>query len=213
MPASPLTPVTLLTGTSGSGKTTLLARARRDPGLNEVAVVGCASPVRLNWNASGQAQDLASSCLCCSTQDELIGILREMYYQRAAGMLPFFRRVVIEASGHTDPQRIAGMLAALPLASARYALDGIVTVVDAVQGAVQGADILDKDAAARRQVQEADCLVISKADCATNAGYQEIEHILAELNPHAPRFNAQDTAFNPAALFTNALRPAQVRAA
>ncbi len=209
MPASPLTLVTLLTGLSGSGKTTLLERTQREPGFANLAVVACASATALNWSAAGDVPDLASACLCCSTNDELIGVLREMFYQRAAGTRPFFQRVVIEASGHTDPQRIADMLAALPLASVRYALDGIVTVVDAERG--EGA--LDGNIAARQQIAAADCLVISKADRVSNAGYQAVEQLLADLNPRATRFNAQDSAFNPARLFTNSLRPAQAQAA
>ncbi len=205
MPASPLTPVTLLAGASGSGKTTLLERARRKSSLDQVTVIACAAASPL-WRTA-QAPDLVPGCLCCSAGDELIGALREMYYQRAAGTIPFFQRVVIEASGHTDPQRIAGMLAAPPLTSARYALDGIVTVIDAERG--EGA----LDNMARRQVVEADCLVIAKADRVTKGEQEALQRILSELNPRARRINAHDDSFDPTSLFTQSLRPTQVLAA
>ncbi|MBI3716364.1 MAG: hypothetical protein HY255_10255 [Betaproteobacteria bacterium] len=201
--------MTLLTGVSGSGKTTLLERARQEADFADIAVVSCAAPAAMNWAASGEMPDLTSSCLCCSASEELIGVLRDMFYQRAAGTRPFFQRVVIEARGHSDPLRMADMLTALPLASVRYALDGIVTVVDAERGA----PFLDGNAAAQRQIVTADCLVVSKVDRVSKTNYQAIEQLLTSLNPRAKRYNAQDDAFHPARLFTNTLRPAQAQAA
>ena len=206
MPASPLTPVTLLAGASGSGKTTLLERARRDSGLGNVAVIACAAPSSLNWSAPAETSGLASSCLCCYTGGELIGTLRELYYRRAAGTMPFFQRVVIEASGHTDLQRIAAMLAELPLASARYALDGIVTVVDAERGERALDDM------AKRQIVQADLLAIAKADRTTGPKIAALEDLLAEWNPHARRIMTQGAEFDPASVFGRSIRPKQVRA-
>ena len=98
-------------------------------------------------------------------------------------MLPRARRdeisrIVIETTGLADPVPILATLMTDPVAASAYRLDGIVTVVDAVNGATH----LDTQEEAVRQVAVADRIVISKADLADPA---PLQHAPASLNPGA----------------------------
>jgi G3E family GTPase len=77
-----------------------------------------------------------------------------------------------------------------PVAAA-YRLDGIVTVVDALNGAAH----LDQQAEAVRQVAVADILIISKADLTNTAALRQR---LAALNPGAPVAEASHGVVDPA---------------
>ena len=193
MPASPLTPVTLLTGYLGSGKTTLLGRALRDPAFADTAVVineFGEAPLDhvLTRAASDNITLLPSGCLCCSVAGDLVQALRDVHFKRAAGEVPFFRRVVIETSGLADPAPILRTLIELPLTAARYALAGVVTVVDAAHGMKQ----LDARRESLKQAAIADRLVISKAELAHAEELQTLRARLSALNPGATQTLAGD---------------------
>jgi G3E family GTPase len=71
-----------------------------------------------------------------------------------------------------------------PLIVQRYRLDGIVTVVDAVNGMAT----LDAHSEAMKQVAVADRIVLTKTDLAADAG--ALRTRLAKLNPAAPVLDA-----------------------
>ena len=111
-------------------------------------------------------------------------------------MLPRARRdeitrMVIETTGLADPAPILATLMSDPVAAAAYRLDGIVTVVDAVNGDGQ----LDRQPEAVRQVAVADRLVMSKTDLADPA---PLRARLARLNPGAPVAEAAHGVLDPA---------------
>jgi G3E family GTPase len=111
-------------------------------------------------------------------------------------MLPRARRddisrIVIETTGLADPVPILATLMTDPVVAAAYRLDGIVTVVDAVNGAAH----LDEQAEAVRQVAVADRLIISKADLTDTAALRQR---LTALNPGAPVAEARHGVVDPA---------------
>jgi G3E family GTPase len=135
MTASPITPVTLLTGYLGSGKTTLLNRLLADPAMEQTAVLinefGAVSIDHLLVReASENIMVLSNGCLCCSVAGDMVQALRELYFKRANGEVPPFSRVMIETTGLAEPAPILRTLIEMPLVAARYA-PGIVTTVDA----------------------------------------------------------------------------------
>jgi G3E family GTPase len=89
------------------------------------------------------------------------------------------RRVVIETTGLADPAPILSTLLTDPVAASVYRLDGVVTVVDAVNGPAH----LDAHEEAVHQVAVADRLVISKADLNDPAPLADRLH---QLNPGTP---------------------------
>jgi G3E family GTPase len=93
------------------------------------------------------------------------------------------KRVVIETTGLADPAPILATLMSDPIAARAYRLDGIVTVVDAVNGMAQ----LDAQPEAVRQVAVADRIVLSKTDLTDPVALRERLH---RLNPGAPMLTA-----------------------
>ena len=163
-------PVTILTGFLGSGKTTVLNHLLRQPSLADtVVIVNEFGAVGLDHLLIEQAIEdavlLKNGCICCTVRGDIADTLDVLWQRREAGELPPFRRIAIETTGLADPAPVAHALLAEP--GARYAcrLDGIVTTVDALHGAMQ----LDRQPEARRQVAMADRILLTKTDLASAA--------------------------------------------
>jgi G3E family GTPase len=198
------TPVTVVTGFLGAGKTTLLNHLLRQPALARTAVlVNEFGEIGLDHLLVEKLDDntilLNAGCLCCTIRGDLARVLRDMLPRARRDEIS---RIVIETTGLADPVPILATLMTDPVAAASYRLDGIVTVVDAVNGAAQ----LQAHDEAIRQVAVADRLVISKADLADTAS---LRAELKALNPGAliaevangvidPAFILNAGLFNPA---------------
>ena len=89
---------------------------------------------------------LNAGCLCCTVQGDLVNALSDLFIKRVKEQVPYFRRVLIETTGLADPAPIIHMLMTAPVISNRYALDGIITTVDAMN-----ADSPDEPARGIRQ--------------------------------------------------------------
>jgi G3E family GTPase len=176
-----MTPVTVLTGFLGAGKTTLLNHLLRQPALARTAVlVNEFGEIGLDHLLVEKLDDstvlLNAGCLCCTVRGDLARVLREMLPRARRDEIS---RIVIETTGLADPVPILTTLMSDPVAASAYRLDGIVTVVDAVNGSAH----LDTQEEAVRQVAVADRLIVSKADLADPS---ELRVRLAALNPGAP---------------------------
>jgi G3E family GTPase len=184
-------PVTLLTGFLGAGKTTLLNRLVRDPALDEVAVLinefgTVAVDHDLVEAIDRETVLLASGCLCCTVNGDLVDALLRLAARRASGEVPPFRRVLIETSGLADPLPVLQSLAGHDALAASFAIDGIVTVVDAAFGEAT----LDRHPESLRQLVLADRIVVSKHDLADEAAVARLVARLHALNPDAPILDA-----------------------
>jgi G3E family GTPase len=191
MTATSVTPVTILTGFLGSGKTTLLNRLLAHPAAGDCAViVNEFGPVAVDHalvrTASENIVLLPSGCICCQVAGDLVQAVRDLYFKRAAGEVPAFRRAIVETTGLADPAPLARTLIELPLVAARYSLSGIVTTVDGTFGWEQ----LDDHPQAVKQAAVADRIVITKADLATPQALDALEARLHALNPGAPRLRS-----------------------
>ncbi|MBX3671430.1 MAG: GTP-binding protein [Burkholderiales bacterium] len=206
MTATSLTPVTILTGFLGSGKTTLLNRLVRHPAAGDCAViVNEFGPVAIDHalvrTASENVVLLPSGCVCCQVAGDLVQAMRDLYYRRAAGEVPEFRRAIVETTGMADPAPLARTLVELPLVAARYSLSGIVTTVDGVHGM----DELDRHPEAAKQAAVADRLVVTKADLAAPAALAALEARLAAINPGAPVLRSANGDADPERLLDTGL--------
>jgi len=191
-------PVTVLTGFLGAGKTTLLNRLLRRPELagtavliNEFGAIGLDH--LLVETLDEDTVLLNAGCLCCTVRGDLARALRRLEPRIAAGGL---RRVMIETTGLADPAPILHTLMGEAALAVRYRLDGVVTVVDAVNAGSQ----LDAQPEAVRQVAVADRLVLSKTDLAGPAAVAALTARLRRLNPAAPLLTARHGEVDPAAL-------------
>ena len=178
-------PLTVLTGFLGAGKTTLLNRLLADPALADtVVIVNEFGEVGLDHLLIETVDEgmilLGAGCLCCTVRGDLINALEDLLRRRDNGRIGPFRRVVIETTGLADPAPILHALLAHPYLSLRFRLQGVVTVVDAVNGP----DTLDAHEEARRQAAVADHLVVTKADLPGGQA-EALTARLAALNPGA----------------------------
>ncbi|HME20739.1 MAG TPA: GTP-binding protein [Acetobacteraceae bacterium] len=180
-------PVTILTGFLGSGKTTVLNHLLRQPSLADtVVIVNEFGAVGLDHLLIEQAIEdavlLKNGCICCTVRGDIADTLDVLWQRREARTLPPFRRIAIETTGLADPAPVAHALLAEP--GARYAcrLDGIVTTVDALHGALQ----LDRQPEARRQVAMADRILLTKTDLASPEQIADTEARIHALNATAP---------------------------
>ena len=195
------TRVTLLTGFLGSGKTTLLRRLLADPALKDTAVIiNELGEVGIDHLLVERLDDqmvlLSSGCVCCPVRGELATTMRDLHSRRERGLVPPFRRLVIESTGLADPFPVLSTLKADPVLRHHFRAAGVVTTVDAVNGFGQ----LDRYIESVRQVAVADAIVLTKTDIAEEAVTARLAARLDAINPSAPRLSAADAPLDADAL-------------
>jgi G3E family GTPase len=147
--------------------------------------------------AEGDMLVLSSGCLCCSIRGDLITTLEDLLRRRDNGRMPAFGRVLIETTGLADPAPVLHTIMYHPYLMLRFGLDGVVTLVDAVNGAAT----LDAHAEAVKQVAVADRLVLSKSDLVDGPQQRAaLVDRLRRLNPAAPVLDAAKGEATAAAL-------------
>jgi G3E family GTPase len=203
-PCPPI-PLDVLTGFLGAGKTTLLNRLLKDPALADTAVViNEFGEVGLDHLLVERADDglvlLTTGCLCCTVRGDLVEALERLLRALDNGRASF-RRVVVETTGLADPAPVLHTAMLHPYLVMRYRLDGVVTLVDAVNGL----STLDRHPEAVKQAAVADRLVLTKTDLLDTPQRREAETRLrarlAALNPAAPILDAQSGQASAAGLF------------
>lgn len=201
-------PVTLLTGFLGSGKTTLLNKLLNHEGMKDTAVVinelgstGLDDILAKNLERTVESQHIAdntvlleSGCLCCTLTNEMADTLRDLFFKRALGAIPEFKRLVIETTGLADPGPIMGSLLNEPVIGSTYRLDAVAVTVDSIYGAEQ----ITKHLEAKKQVAVADVLLITKTDLASPAQIEALQNTLSELNAGANQYLIENGNINPA---------------
>ena len=194
-------PVTVITGFLGSGKTTLLRRLLRHPGMDRAAVIinefgDVALDHELVEASSEQMTLLSNGCLCCTLRTDLQETLRELFIKRRAGEVIDFDRVFVETTGLADPIPVLHTLQTDGLLGAQYRLNGIVTLIDAVNSMGQ----LDTMPEAVKQAAVADRMVITKTDIADNETIARLQDRLRAMNPFACQTMAVEGDLDPALL-------------
>lgn len=192
----PPIPLTILTGFLGAGKTTLLNRLVQDPALHDtVVIINEFGEIGLDHLLVETVDDdmilLAAGCLCCTVRGDLIATLEDLLRKRDNGRITPFRRVIIETTGLADPAPILHAVLYHPYLSIRYALESVVTVIDAINGNAT----LDAHAEAVRQAAVADRIVLAKADLVHGADdFGRLRERLRDLNPGATILSADAPA-------------------
>jgi G3E family GTPase len=194
-------PVTVVTGFLGAGKTTLLKRFLGTPEGQGTAVVvnefgSTGIDDALVRSSADETVLLGNGCLCCITRTDLQEALRRMVFERERGDLPDFKRIVIETSGLADPSPILQTFATDRALGDVFAIEALVTVVDAENGG----KTLAWSAEARKQAILADRLVITKADIAGAGAREALAAQLRALNASAEIHEAVNGALDPSRL-------------
>ena len=188
-------PVTLVTGFLGSGKTTLISKLVRHPAMNRVAVViNEVGEIGIDHDLVSMSSEnitlLANGCICCSVRTDLQETLRDLFARRRVGEIADFDRVIVETTGLADPAPVVQTLVSDTLLAAHYRLDGLVTLVDAVNGATQ----LANHAEPAKQIALADRVFITKGDLAGADAVAALTAAIGDINPGAevsPILNGQ----------------------
>jgi G3E family GTPase len=194
-------PITIITGFLGAGKSTLLGKLLRHPDMNRAAVIvnefGEVGIDHALLSGSTESMTLLpNGCLCCTVRTDLQETLREMFIQRRAGEIIDFDRVFIETSGLADPAPIMHSLVSDNMLATQYRLDGVVTLVDAINGASSLVEMPE----AVKQVAVADRLVITKTDLAAEPAIHSLEESLKQLNPQADQMRVVRGEIEPSEL-------------
>jgi G3E family GTPase len=175
-------PVILLTGFLGSGKTTLLLRW-----LSESPATGLRIGIVMNEfgaeSVDGQLvrrpglaiRQVDGGCVCCAPDNELDRACREM---ARSGECDF---LVIETSGLADPDNVIDVLTDMDLLPV-VRLQAVVTVVDA-PWFLRPVDGIAERVLARRQVQFAQVVCLSKCDVLAPGEADAVEAGVREWNP------------------------------
>ncbi|MCC8932926.1 CobW family GTP-binding protein [Rhizobium sp. 'Codium 1'] len=199
-------PVSILTGFLGAGKSTLLNRLLKDPEMKDAAVIinefGEVGIDHLLVEASNDAVvELSDGCLCCTVRGELVDTLAELIDGMQTGKIKPLSRVVIETTGLADPAPVMQSVMGHPSVAQHFDLDGVVTVVDAVNGL----STIDTYPEAYKQVAVADRLILTKKTLADEATISALTQRLRLLNPRAPIADGDAEDAGSAAMLVNGL--------
>ena len=187
MPEQPI-PVSIVTGFLGAGKTSLLNGLLKDPLLSNAAViVNEFGEIGLDHLLMEKSDDtvfeMASGCLCCTIRGDLIDTMRNLLERRAAGSLKRFDRIVIETTGLADPAPVLHTVMADPGLVEACRLEGVITVVDGVNGEAT----FDAHPESVKQAAVADRIVLTKLDLLSGAkGEDQLHSVIARVRKLAP---------------------------
>src|SRR4051794_16651678 len=197
VPPPPI-PLTVLTGFLGAGKTSLLNRLLKDEALAKAAVIiNEFGEIGLDHLLVEHIEDgvmlLSTGCLCCTVRGDLVNTLEKLLRGLDNGRMQF-NRVIIETTGLADPAPVLHTAMVHPYFVMRFRLDGVVTVVDAVNGAAT----LDAHVEAVKQIAVADRIVLTKTDLVDSPERRDaatrLRTRLAALNPAAPVIEAANAS-------------------
>lgn len=192
-------PIAVLTGFLGSGKTTMLRHlgltgqlGRTLVLVNEFGEVGLDHHL-LTPIVEDTLVAVNSGCICCTIRTDLIQTLAAAPGRYARGGKCWFDRVVIETTGVADPAPVLQTILGEVSMHSRYALAGVVTAVDAVNGF----QTIDRHAEAFKQVAVADRILLTKTDLVAEEKTRRLMGRLREIAPSAvisPVFNGMAKA-------------------
>lgn len=196
------TSVNLLTGFLGSGKTTLLKRLLADPSLADAAVlINEFGETGLDHHLVERIDEnmvlLQSGCVCCTVRGELADAIRDLLSKRDRGIVPPFRRLVIESTGLADPFPVLSTLKADPVLRHHFKAGSVIATVDAVNGMRS----LDTYLESNRQAAVADRIVVTKTDLVPDTG--ALIGRLRRINPDCAIIDARDPALSAGALLSD----------
>jgi G3E family GTPase len=171
-------PVTVLTGFLGSGKTTLLNRILSESHGQRIAVIEnefgeIGVDQELVINAEEEIFEMNNGCICCTVRGDLIRILGNLMQRRDK-----FDRIVLETTGLANPGPVAQTFFVDEATRGQFALDGIVTMVDACHFDQQ---VLHSEEATT-QIAFADVIVLNKADLVSKEQLDSLEQRVRGMN-------------------------------
>jgi G3E family GTPase len=193
-------PLTVIGGFLGAGKTTLVNHLMRTATRRYGVLVNDFGTVNIDADLiaarNGGSIALSNGCVCCSLGDDFGAALEAL-----AERTPAPEHIIVEASGVSDPWRIAQ----LALIEPGFELEPLIVMVDAASVLDQLADRWVGDTVAR-QLAFAELVVLNKADLA--ADLAEVGAAIARRRPEAGQITTTHAEVPESALrFTPPPRP------
>ena len=188
-------PVVIVTGFLGAGKTTLLNHLLQDPTMANAAVIinefgDVALDHLLVESSDDSIIELSSGCICCTIRGELIETLERLFERQSQEDIKRpLKAIVIETTGLADPVPVMKAVMAHPVLQDQLHLNGVVSVVDAVNGL----ETLGTHEVAVTQVAVADRMLVAKCDLVGGTIPDDLMNRLVTLNSTAiirDHFNA-----------------------
>ncbi|MCW8174162.1 CobW family GTP-binding protein [Verminephrobacter aporrectodeae] len=188
-------PLTVIGGFLGAGKTTLLNHWLRAARGERIAVLvndfGALNiDTDLIESRSGDTIALSNGCVCCQIGDDLSRAFIDVLASHAP-----FDAVVVEASGVSDPWRIAQ----IGLADPGLSLGDVTVLVDAAALLGHLADPLLADTMLR-QLKSADLIVLNKVDAVDAGALARVRARVSALAPATPQFETVQAQVPPVLL-------------
>ncbi|NYZ14557.1 GTP-binding protein [Azospirillum sp. RWY-5-1] len=194
--------LTVIGGFLGAGKTTLLNRVLQGRhGRRVMVLVNDFGSINIDAELiagrQGRTLELKNGCACCTVGGDLMAALLDL--QRRPDRPD---DLIIEASGVSDPMRIAE----IGLADPDYRLNAVVVVVDAERVRALAADRYMGDTVLR-QLAAADLLVLGKLDLIDEAQGDAVRAWLKATVPHVRMVPSRYGAVAEEILFLDADHP------
>jgi G3E family GTPase len=209
IPITTRVPVTIISGFLGAGKTSLLRHVLTVMHGKRIAVIenefadeiGIESLILKNGLAGPTADgfyELQNGCLCCTTKDDLVIVLEKLIKRSKEQR---FDAVLIETSGMANPGPVAATFwSDTGDLDAQLELDGIVTIVDAVNILKQLGTRTSISSGgkyeAEKQIGCADVILLNKTDLVSYEEIKKVEEILQGMNSAARIIHCQHSMVN-----------------
>ncbi|WP_265111850.1 CobW family GTP-binding protein [Halosolutus halophilus] len=198
-------PVTVVSGYLGAGKTTLVNHVLSNPGGREVAVivndmgeVNVDADLIARENEDDGIVDLSNGCICCRLQGDLLEEARRLAQERE------FEYLLVESSGISEPIPVAQVFTEGTDASEidpteLFRLDTMATVLDTygfwkefdagetLPDHAQPDDERPLSEVLVEGIEFCDVLLLNKTDMVPEDVLEEIETVVAQLQPRAER--------------------------
>jgi G3E family GTPase len=183
-------PVTVITGFLGAGKTTLLNRILTGKHGKRIAVIEnefgeVGVDHQLVIQSDEEIFELNNGCICCRVRGDLIRIMAKLRQRRDK-----FDSVLIETTGLADPGPVAQTFFTDEEVKESFALDGIITVVDAKHVGLH----FDDTREVREQIGFADVILLNKTDLVTREELEKTEARIRKMNPVAKLYRTENSA-------------------
>ncbi|HWA27363.1 MAG TPA: GTP-binding protein [Lacunisphaera sp.] len=171
-------PVTVLTGFLGAGKTTLLNRILTEQHGKKIAVIEnefgeVGVDNQLVIQSDEEIFEMNNGCICCTVRGDLLRILGRLMKRKDR-----LDAILIETTGLANPAPVAQTFFTDPEMKEQFALDAIVTLVDAKHILLH----LDDSPEALKQVGFADVIILNKTDLVSPAELDALEKRLRHIN-------------------------------
>ena len=176
----------LITGFLGSGKTTLVIRLAKAVAnknfrtavlVNEIGEIGIDNQLMRQLDLN--VWELLNGCICCTLAGDLVTTLQQLDHDYHPDL------VILEPSGAADP---SGILKALPYYQGTP-LDNIRTI--AILDPLRFSFLYEvMTPLITAHIQQADLILISKCDLASQEEISFASQTAQELNPQAGIFNS-----------------------